>query len=391
MGVETDGEARDGAVWALGLMSGTSLDGVDASLILTDGERILDTGPSLYEPYDADTLPALSHVMAEPAAFRDGTMPGAAEVLGEAAREVVRVHARAAAALIADAPAARAPAVVGFPGQTVLHAPERGLTWQIGDGAALARALGRAVVWDFRTDDVAAGGQGAPLAPFFHWAAMRSAGLAEPVAVLNIGGVANVTWVDPRAGDPTAPGALVAFDTGPGNALVNDWMAEHDGRAMDAGGGVAAAGRAARARLAQRLRTNTVADHLGRPPPKSLDRNAFNALPRLLEGESVEDGAAALTGLTVDCAAAALDHLPTPPARWLVCGGGRYNATMMAWLAEALDGAVEPIEAVGLDGDMLEAQAFGFLAVRVLRGMATSGPSTTGAARAVSGGRVATP
>lgn len=380
-----------GPAWVLGLMSGTSLDGVDVALLRTDGERIEETGPSTFVPYEGEAIEALTRLMADPLGARERRVPDAARLIAAAGHEVDRLHARAAAGLVAAVADAEAPALVAYPGQTAAHAPERQWTWQLGDGAALARALNRPVVWDFRSDDIRAGGQGAPLAPFFHHAAVRRAGISGPVAMLNIGGVANVTWVDPAVETPEAEGALTAFDTGPGNALLNDWMAAHTGQPFDAGGAAAAAGAAARRRLAKRFETNFVADFLARPAPKSLDRNAFNTLPALLDGVPVEDGAAALTGFTVDCVAAAASHLPRPPARWLVCGGGRLNTTMMRWLAEALEAPVEPVEAVGLDGDMLEAQAFAYLAARVVRGWPTSAPATTGCAAPVSGGRLALP
>ncbi|MEM7526570.1 MAG: anhydro-N-acetylmuramic acid kinase [Pseudomonadota bacterium] len=393
--MEKGSEAR----WVLGLMSGTSLDGVDAALIRTDGETVTAFGESAFMAYAREDLAAIQAVMADPEVHH-GATPGSAKacVLEEAERDVTRLHARAAADLLTRS-ALRSGAeiqedvLIAFPGQTVLHAPERGLTWQLGQGEALAAALGRPVVWDFRSDDVAAGGQGAPLVPFFHHALARSFASDEgPVAFLNIGGVANVTWVDPSLRDPAAEGALVAFDTGPGNALINDWMAAETGAAADIDGAAAAAGlEAARARGLSVFSTNFVEDYQRRPGPKSLDRNAFDALPARLEGWSTEAGAAALTLFTVDCVAAAVPHLPSPPSRWLICGGGRHNATMMRCLEEAFAVPVAPVEAVGLDGDMLEAQAFGHLTMRRLRGLATSSPHTTGALHAVSGGRLALP
>ncbi|MEL7347978.1 MAG: anhydro-N-acetylmuramic acid kinase [Pseudomonadota bacterium] len=375
--------------WILGLMSGTSLDGVDVALLRTDGEIVDTTGPAAFVPYAADQTEALTRLMADPFGVRERRVPGAAALMAEAGREVDRLHAGATAALLATV--TEIPLVIAYPGQTAAHAPERRWTWQLGDGAALARALNRPVVWDFRSADIEAGGQGAPLAPFFHHAAVRRAGIEGPVAILNIGGVANVTWVDPSVADPAAPGALMAFDTGPGNALLNDWMAARTGQAYDAGGAAAAAGAAERAALSRRFATNFVADFLARPAPKSLDRNAFNTLPALLEGASTEGGAAALTGFTVDCVAAAVQHLPRPPQRWLVCGGGRLNDTMMRWLAETLGAPVAPVEAIGLDGDMLEAQAFAYLAARILRDLPISAPGTTGCPSPVTGGRLALP
>ena len=415
------GEAPDGAgpgrgrpVWALGLMSGTALDGVDAALLLTDGERIEAFGPSGFLPYADGDCAALAQVMADPHHFRGRLAPGEAGVLAEAEREVVRLHARAVVDLLAEA--AEAPAVVAFPGQTAAHAPEHRWTWQLGDGRRLATALNRPVVWDFRSDDIRAGGQGAPLAPFYHFALAKRAGTGAggegsaalpegPLAFLNIGGVGNVTWVDPAAAVPEAEGALVAFDTGPGNALVNDWMARHTGEALDRDGTAAlaalqgeagagawsAAGRALMAEARSALGTNFVADFLDRAPPKSLDRNEFATLLGRLEGWGTAPGAAALTLFTADCARAAERHLPRPPVAWLVCGGGRRNPALMALLSEGLGAPVMPVEALGLDGDMTEAQAFAFLAVRVMRGLPTSAPGTTGCAEPVCGGRLSRP
>lgn len=376
----------DGPVWALGLMSGTSLDGVDAALLKTDGVNITEFGPGAERPYRDGEMVRVQSVMDRPDLYRPGDGKPHDIGLELAARQVDEVHAEAVAGLLAREDAA--PALIGYHGQTVAHAPEEGWTWQLGDGAALARALNRPVVWDFRTADMKAGGEGAPLAPFYHWALARYIGATEPVAFLNIGGVANVTWVDPAAGAPEAAGALVAFDTGPGNALVNDWMTRRAGAPLDRDGAAAAAGNvdwmivhgnnAANAYLAQR-------------PPKSLDRNTFAAMLDIVNDLSVEDGAATLTALTVECVAESLSHSPRPPARWLVCGGGRKNATMMRWLAERLGAPVDPVEAVGLDGDMLEAQAFAYLAVRVAKGLPTSAPGTTGCRTPVSGGRISLP
>ncbi|MEO1315404.1 MAG: anhydro-N-acetylmuramic acid kinase [Pseudomonadota bacterium] len=383
--------------WALGLMSGTSLDGVDAALIETNGEQVTAFGETSFLPYAPEDLEHLAPVMAEPALHREA-VPGSPQAarLAKASRDVVRLHARAAADLLVRATDAGRPAsalrdvLIGFHGQTLLHLPEERFTWQLGDGAALAVALARPVVWDFRSADVAAGGQGAPLAPFYHHAlARRVAPDGPPLAFLNIGGVANVSWVDPRIADPAAPGAIVAFDTGPGNALINDWMLTRTGESLDRDGAVAARGLAeARAAGFGALDTNFVGDFLARPGPKSLDRNAFNTLPARLEGWSTEAGAAALTLFTARCVAAARAHLPSPPSRWLVCGGGRRNPVMMAALAEELDAPVNAIEAAGLDGDMLEAQAFAYLAVRSLRGLPLSAPAITGVPTPLTGGRL---
>ncbi len=360
-------------VIALGLMSGTSLDGIDAALVETDGERVLACGPCRTFPYAAATRARIRAVFGRD----DRSDPAVAA----AAEEIAVLHAAAVAALLAEAPENwRRPALIGFHGQTVLHAPERRLTVQIGDGARLARLTGIAVASDFRSADVAAGGQGAPLVPVYHRALVegwtgRPAGC---VAVLNIGGVANLTAIAPD-------GTMVACDTGPGNALLDDWAAAHTGEPCDRDGALAARGQPDEAWLARAL----AAPFFAAPPPKSLDRNAFAALRK---GEmSAEDGAATLAAFTVRAVAAAVPRLPWVPSRWLVCGGGRRNPVLMAGLRAALAVPVLAAEDAGWDGDALEAQAFAFLAVRAERGLPISYPATTGAPRPLPGGRVDRP
>lgn len=354
-------------VRALGLMSGTSLDGIDAALVETDGEGIAGFGPARTFPYPPEVRARIR------AAF--GWAPAGAVEAELDARHITAVQALGGG-----------PEAVGYHGQTVAHDPAGGRTRQLGQGGRLAVALGLPVVWDFRSADMAAGGEGAPLVPFFHHALARRAGLAGPVAFLNIGGVANVTWADPRIADPAAPGACLAFDTGPGNALLDDWMAARTGAPCDRDGAAASAGRV----QAERLDHRAAGAFLDRRPPKSLDRDAFAAVLGALDGLSTEDGAATLTAFTAFCVADALRHFPSSPSRWLVCGGGRRNPVLMGMLAERLPG-VEPVDAIGLDGDFLEAQAFAYLAVRVLRGLPTSAPGTTGCRAPVCGGRIARP
>ena len=380
-------ELGDGPVWALGLMSGTSLDGVDAALLKTDGVEIAAFGPGAERPYRYGEMTFVRAVMERPHQYRPPDSREFGVELDLAAEEVDGVHAEAVASLLAKTPEI-APALIGYHGQTVAHAPENGWTWQLGDGDVLARALNRSVVWDFRTADIQAGGEGAPLAPFYHWALARHMGATEPVAFLNIVGVGNVTWVDPRAEAPEAEGALLAFDTGPGNALINDWMMRRAGQPMDRNGAAAAKGEVDWMIVHGGNATNA---YLERKPPKSLDRNTFTAMLDMVNELSVEDGAATLTALTVECVAESAKWMPSPPSRWLVCGGGRRNPVMMRWLAEKLDAPVDAVEAVGLDGDMLEAQAFAYLAVRVAKGLPTSAPGTTGCAAPVVGGRIAQP
>ena len=375
----------DAPVWALGLMSGTAMDGVDAALVLTDGIGIEAIGPAIGTPYGAAEMDAARTVHGDWRRFRPAVGPDV-DLLLRAEAEVDAAHAAAAARLLSR-PGAPDAAIIGFHGQTVAHAPHEGWTWQLGDGAALARALRRPVAWDFRSADMKAGGQGAPLAPFFHFAMARSMGASAPVAVLNLGGVGNVTWIDPRAAGPEVPGALLAFDTGPANAPIDDWVRAGAGMAFDEGGKLALAGRVDEGLLAR----NSVADWAARRPPKSLDRNDFADAAASMAGLSLEDGAATLTALSARLAAGAEAHFPAPVTRWLVTGGGRRNPALMGMLAERVSARVETVEEAGFDGDMLEAQAFAWLAVRAARGLPLSAPGTTGCKTPTAGGRIALP
>ena len=365
------GAADTGRIWALGSMSGTSLDGVDAAMVLTDGLRIFEFGPHAYRPYSD----------AERATIRAalGRWPGEVGV-AEAAEVVELAHVE----LLSRFSGAE---VVGFHGQTLAHDPGGRGTHQAGNGALLAQALGIKIVWDFRSADVAMGGQGAPLAPFFHFACARFIGATEPLALLNLGGVGNVSWVDPRVTGPEVPGALLAFDTGPANAPVNDLMQARRGLALDAGGALALTGRVAEAVVARFLNL----PYFYKIPPKSLDRNDFHALLDHVSQLSDADAAATLTAAAAAAVAKGAEHFPAPVSRLLVTGGGRHNAALIAELTARIAAPVEPIEVVGLNGDMLEAQAFAYLAVRVIRGLATSAPATTGVPAAVGGGQISRP
>jgi anhydro-N-acetylmuramic acid kinase len=351
----------------IGLMSGTSADGVDAALIETDGESAVRPGPSLTLPYEQGFRARLRSVLGEAA---DEAAIRAVEL------ELTGLHAEAVESLIRRHRLDEI-ALVGFPGHTILHRPAARRTRQIGDGALLARRLGLPVISDFRSADVAAGGHGAPFVPAYHRALAQ--GLERPLAVLNLGGVANVTWIG------TGEDEILAFDTGPGNALIDDWALRHLGRPVDAGGALAARGT---------VDSSIVARFLAHPffaakPPKSLDRDDFAKLAP--EHLSAADGAASLTRVTAAAVALARSHLPAAPRRWLATGGGRHNPTLMAALGAELACPVEPVEAVGWDGDALEAQAFGYLAVRSLRGLPLSFPSTTGVPAPQTGGRLDRP
>lgn len=360
----------------LGMMSGTSMDGVDAAVIETDGVRIGGFGRSGFRGYSDNESALLHHGL--------GRWPGEDGVADAAALSVAS-HA----ALAADFPEAE---LIGYHGQTLAHDPGGRGTHQAGDGTALARQADRPVVWDFRSEDVRRGGEGAPLASFFHWAcAGWAAGQGhlpqQPVAFLNLGGVGNITWVDPAAPAPEAPGACLAFDTGPANAPINDLMRRRLRRSHDQDGALAGAGRADDAMVADFLRH----PWFDRPPPKSLDRDQFAGLAAAVEPLSDADAAATLVAILAGAVAAGFRWLDHVPATVLVCGGGRRNPAIMARLADVLPCKVQPVEAAGLDGDMLEAQAFGWLAARVMRGLPTSGPSTTGVPAPCCGGRISYP
>ena len=348
-------------------MSGTSLDGIDVASLETDGEHHVIAGPALTVPYPDHFRERLRGILGSAA-------PNAETAAVEA--ELTRLHAAAVADFrrrYSQAPFD----LVGFHGHTILHHPALRRTWQIGDGALLARLVGRDVVADFRSADVAAGGEGAPLAPLYH--AALAVDIAKPLAVLNLGGVGNVTWIG-AGGD-----AIIAFDTGPGNALLDDWVRRRTGQPADFGGALARAGRVAEDHVARFL----AHPYFARRPPKSLDRDEFAGV--LPDDLAPADGAATLTAMTAAAVAAALRHLPAPPRQWAVCGGGRHTPAIMAALARRLGAPVRPVEAFGWDGDGLEAQAFAYLAVRSVRCLPLSLPSTTGAPRSVCGGRLFRP
>ena len=368
-----------GIVRAIGLMSGTSLDGVDVALLQTDGVGSVAFGPTGYRPYSDAERALLRQALAEGASLTDrNARPG---VLAEAEAFITKAHAEAVEAFLAAERIDRASvAAVGFHGQTVLHKPAVRLTVQIGDGLALARRLDMTVVHDFRAADVAAGGQGAPLVPVFHQALARDLKRPHPIVVLNVGGVANITYVD--GGDP------VACDTGPGNALIDDFMRARTGAPLDRDGDQAAKGRVDENFVARVLDN----PFFNRPCPKSLDRNAFAFANIGLPDFSIADGAATLSALTAASVARILPHLPAVPRGWIVAGGGARNPTLMRMLAERLKPAsVETADAVGWSAQSIEAQAFAYLAVRTLNRLPLTFPTTTGVAEPMRGGLVAAP
>ncbi|MEH6630984.1 MAG: anhydro-N-acetylmuramic acid kinase [Halopseudomonas aestusnigri] len=337
--------------WLLGLMSGTSMDGIDVALIKSDGVSVLEQGPTHSFSYTADQRALLQAVMGE------------GKDTARAEEALTRWHHLAVQELLNKAELQASDIeLIGFHGQTTFHDPARGITKQIGDGKLLAKLCGIPVVNDFRSTDVATGGEGAPFAPLYHQALARN--LIKPIVVLNVGGVSNITYLGPD-------GLVLACDTGPGNGLLDDWMFKHFDKAMDEEGRIAASGQVNQAVLSKMLDN----PFFSQEPPKSLDRYDFSS--EHVQGLSPEDGAATLTAFTAAANARVLSYLPELPENWYVTGGGRHNPVLMNALRKALKVSVEPVESVGWDGDHLEAQAFAFLAKRSQLGLPLSLPTTT--------------
>jgi anhydro-N-acetylmuramic acid kinase len=360
----------------IGLMSGTSLDGIDAALLETDGEDIAVPGPALAMSYDAETRAMLRAALEEAKGVAAGApVPYS---IRDAERRLTEAHAEAVKALLKRAGLrAQDVALIGFHGQTILHRPAQRWTWQIGDGALLAKLTGIDVVNDFRSADVKAGGQGAPLVPLYHAVLARNAkkiALHPPLVFVNIGGVANVTYINGEE--------VLAFDTGPGNAPIDDWAMQHIGKPVDEHGALARGGRVKDEALAEMLDS----DYFDKTPPKSLDRLDFgiDAVKRL----SPEDGAATLTAFTAASIARAREHFSDLPTTWIVMGGGRHNPVLMGELRSRVNAPVLVAEDAGWNGDFIEAEAFAYLAMRSVKGLPLSLPTTTGVARAMSGGKL---
>jgi anhydro-N-acetylmuramic acid kinase len=358
------------SITVIGLMSGTSMDGIDAAVIRTNGMAVVEPISGLTITYSPEFRRELQSVL------------GGDRRIEQVSRTLTHKHADAVATVLKESDLSPDDiALIGFHGHTILHEPENRRTWQIGDGALLASLTAIDVVADFRSDDVAAGGEGAPFAPIYHAAVVPE---DRPLCVLNIGGVANVTWIGDSAsvGSDTVFDHLLAFDTGPGNALIDDWVAAHFGEPFDRDGAIAAGGTIDAASLG----TLMAHPYFDRAPPKSLDRDAFSL--EVLNDLASADGAATLAAYTVATIERARAHLPAPPTRWIVTGGGRHNGFLMGLLGERLGAPVISAEQAGLDGDAIEAQAFAYMAVRSLRGLPLSGPSTTGVPQPQTGGQL---
>ncbi|HUN75478.1 MAG TPA: anhydro-N-acetylmuramic acid kinase [Steroidobacteraceae bacterium] len=367
-------------IWALGLMTGTVLDGmIDIAAIRTDGKDIQELGPWALLPYAPELRPLLQAAVQAACAWQfEGPEPG---IFREAEQALTRAQTEAVQRFLCSQGFAPGQvAVIGFHGQTVLHRPREphrlGDTRQLGDGEWMAHATGIDVAYDFRTADVRAGGQGAPLAAIYHAALLRRIGAEPNSAMLNLGGVANVSWWG--GGEQ-----VIAFDTGPANAPLNDWVGRHRLGELDRDGALAEQGIADEARLARLLEH----PYFAAPYPKSLDRNSFSA--SMVEGLSPADGAATLTALIGAAVGRALDRLPERPRRLIVCGGGRKNPAIMRAIRVRANVVPVSAEQVGCRGDAIEAECFAYLAVRAARGLPISFPLTTGVKEAMTGGRLA--
>lgn len=362
---------------ALGLMSGTSLDAVDLAVIETDGIEVFALGPA-GEYRLPDGL--RQQCMAATQAARDWTAGPEPDLLKSTGLAIAEFQAEAALAFLRSGGLTRADLdIAGFHGQTLLHVPPAsgrpGRSLQIGDPHVLARRLGVPVVYDLRQADLAAGGQGAPLAPIYHAALVRRSGFTGPTAVLNLGGVANLTFMD--GDDP-----LVAFDAGPANGPLDQWVERHGRGRYDEGGRISGSGKVDEDRIASWLSD----PFFSRFGPKSLDRFAFGI--ERVEGTALEDGAATLAAFSAACVGRALAQAPRPSDRLIVCGGGRHNATLMAELGKRAPAVVLKAEEVGWRGDTIEAEAWAYLAARSVKGLPITFPGTTGVQEPLTGGRM---
>ena len=361
-------------IGTIGLMSGTSLDGIDLAFLKTDGESQVQRGASMTITYpDAQRRRLrefLDQVKATP-----GDLPGGMDSIE---RDLTLAHVEAVKAFLQRENIKRESVeLLGFHGQTVLHRPECGQTLQLGDAELLARETGISVIYDFRSEDMRGGGQGAPLVPLYHAALVESQSKSDVICVVNLGGIANLTWIAPN----TPP---IAFDIAPCNGLLDDWVARHTGASMDIDGRLAQQGRTDETALASMLSH----PFLSKPPPKSLDRLDFT--DESLAGLSPADGAATIIAFVAEALAHATTHLPAPPNVWVLCGGGRRNPVLRAALSSRLSGKSITAEEWGWSGDHIEAEAFAWLAVRSTRGLPLTLPSTTGVSNPMCGGRCVT-
>ncbi len=364
---------------AIGLMSGTSLDGIDAAIIKSDGTYAKRWGSPCHVNYSDEQRAQLKQALMN--ARKIGKPTKDDLFINQTEELLTDLHAEAVFRLLEHNNLSGADIdLIGFHGQTLLHGPDEGWTWQIGDGAKLAKKLDIPVVNDLRRHDVEHGGQGAPLVPVYHHAIIQENTDDFPVALVNIGGVANITWIgSSRAGD------MVAFDTGPGNAMLDDFIRKYSDYSFDRDGIISTKGSVHRD-LVERWMENR---YFSETPPKSLDRDDFDVSDA--DGLSLEDGAATLCAFTVAAIRAGADKCPAPVNKWYVCGGGAHNPTIMSMLGETLDGEVAPVDLLGINGDFIEAEAFAYMAVRRIFNLPITFPGTTGISTPSTGGIIHNP
>ena len=356
---------------AIGLMSGTSMDGNDAALLETDGYHSIKVIDYIERPHE-ENLKALlkacdgkqdrttSEMRAAEQVFSDSQIPLINELLERNALSASDID------------------VIGFHGQTTFHQPAEKTSVQLGDGQILATKTGIKTIYNFRQADMDAGGQGAPLIPIYHQALLKSKSMNLPIAIVNIGGVSNLTWIDGTA-------SLIGFDTGPGNALIDDWVSAHTDQAFDDGGKIAAEGRVNDAIVEQFL----THPYLKKNYPKSLDRNAFADLS--VNDLNLEDGAATLMEITARSISIGIHACPKKPSAIYIAGGGRYNTALLNRLHSITNLPVHDINKTGLNGDSIEAEGFAYMAVRTLLNEPISFPQTTGCRAPTVGGTIVQP
>ncbi len=353
---------------AIGVISGTSMDGIDIALIETDGRAAVRAGPGTMAAYPLILRKELQEFLKDPARAEHDPLKALEEAVTDAFTSAIDSFMKSNGIVPSQVN------LIGNHGQTVYHNPKGRFTRQLSLGARMAKALGIPVVDRFRQADVKAGGHGAPLVPLYH--AALAAELPQPLMVLNLGGVGNVTYLDGET--------IIAFDTGPASALIDDLMLKRFGVPYDDGGRIALEGRVNTGALASLMENPFFAAK----PPKSLDRNAFHQRAAIIDALEGHDAAATLTAFTIAATVDALRHVPKRPKRWLVTGGGRNNRGIMQGLSDKLGVPVDPVESVGWNGDLLEAQCFGYLAVRSTLGLPLSLPTTTGVSEPMTGGKL---
>ena len=364
---------------AIGLMSGTSLDGIDAALIKSDGVNVMHYGIPLSRPYDRHEHGILKITLSE--ARCEGQPTNKNTNINETSKMITDLHIEVVKTLLRQNDLSPIDIdVIGFHGQTLLHNPGEGWSWQIGDGNQLSKELGIQVVSDFRKYDVSNGGQGAPLVPVYHKAVFSGRGVKYPIGLINFGGVANVTWIGSDKTDD-----LIAFDTGPANALLDDWVRRNTDYIYDKDGIFSQHGTIHQGLIEKWINN----DYFKQPPPKSLDRDYFNVDE--VNSLSLEDGAATLAGFSVACLKEAINIYPKKVNNWYVSGGGAHNPTIMTMLNEVLGENVKTLNTIGLDGDYIEAEAFGYMAVRRLYDLPITFPGTTGISSPSTGGVISKP